>query len=149
MPQAIVSLEHRPGCYQIQRRSLHIHPAVASIEGLVYPNKYIGSSSFNACRLALFPLAIVLYHFYDSLGSAFLHGEEVWRYVLYVCHYGWQWGRFRSCTGVDQQGFCKLDVNDHELAGQSLDMGSRCDETYGWELLLFLLSALYDSLRGQ
>ena len=25
----------------------------------------------------------------------------------------------------------------------------RCDETYGWELLLFLLSALYDSLRGQ
>ena len=56
---------------------------------------------------------------------------------------------FRSCTGVDQQGFCKLDVNAHELAGQSLDMGSRCDETYGWELLLFLLSALYDSLRGQ
>lgn len=54
---------------------------------------------------------------------------------------------FRSCTGVDQQGFCKLDVNAHELVGQSLDMGSRCDETYGWELLLFLLSALYDSLR--
>lgn len=45
--------------------------------------------------------------------------------------------------------FVKLDVNAHELAGQSLDMGSRCDETYGWELLLFLLSALYDSLRGQ
>ena len=25
-------------------------------------------------------------------------------------------------TGVDQQGFCKLDVNAHELAGRSLDM---------------------------
>ncbi len=44
---------------------------------------------------------------------------------------------------------CELDVNAHELAGQSLDMGSRCDAAYGWELLLFLLSALYDSLRGQ
>ena len=65
------------------------------------------------------------------------HGEEVWRYVLYVCHYGWQWGRFRSCTGVDQQGFCELDVDAHELAGQSLDMGSRCDAAYGWELLFF------------
>ena len=35
------------------------------------------------------------------------------------------------------------------IRDRSLDMGSRCDETYGWELLLFLLSALYDSLRGQ
>ena len=51
--------------------------------------------------------------------------------------------------GVDQQGFCELDVDAHELAGQSLDMGSRCDAAYGRELLLFLLSALYDSLWGQ
>ena len=65
------------------------------------------------------------------------HGEEIWRYILYVCHYGWQWSRLRSCTSVDQQGFCELDADAYELAGQSLDMGSRCDETYGRELLLF------------
>lgn len=33
-------------------------------------------------------------------------------------------GAYWSCTGVDQQGFCKLDADAYELAGQSLDMGS-------------------------
>lgn len=45
-------------------------------------------------------------------------------YYMYATTDGWQWSRFRSCTGVDQQGFCKLDADAYELAGQSLDMGS-------------------------
>ena len=31
---------------------------------------------------------------------------------------------FGPAQGVDQQGFCKLDADAYELAGQSLDMGS-------------------------
>ena len=30
-------------------------------------------------------------------------------------------------SGMDQQGLCKLDLDAHELARQSLDMGTRCD----------------------
>ena len=30
-------------------------------------------------------------------------------------------------TSMDQQGLCKLDLDAHELARQSLDMGTRCD----------------------
>ena len=74
--------------------------------------------------------------------------KKVWRYVLYVCHYGWQLGPVSVPAQVwTSKDFSELDVDAHELAGQSLDMGSRCDETYGWELL-FLLSALYDFIAG-
>ena len=48
-------------------------------------------------------------------------------YLLYVCHYRWQWCRLWPRTSMDQQGLCKLDLDAHELARQSLDMGTRCD----------------------
>ena len=45
--------------------------------------------------------------------------------------------------------FCELDVDAHELAGQSLDMGSDVMQHTDGNLLLFLFVSLYDSLWGQ